>query len=302
MLGALEALAANDPRVLLLTGDLGYGVVEGFAKRFPERFLNVGVAEQNLIAVATGLAEAGFLPFVYSIAPFAVLRPLEFIRNGPVLHRLPVRILGVGGGFEYGGAGATHHALEELGMLRSLPGLVVAAPADAAQACAALHATFGVPGPVYLRIGRDEQARVPGLCGRFRLGGAEQVAAGDDLAMVTTGSVAAEVAAARGRLARRGIRARVLVAACLRPAPVHDLRRSLAGVSTALVVEAHYREGGLGSLVSEVVAEHGLDCRVVRHGVGDARRSSVGSAAHLGRAHGLDPLSIAAAALAAVQR
>src|SRR5262245_38555337 len=98
----LTELAARDPRILLLTGDLGYLALEPFVERFPGRFFNVGVAEQNMIAVATGLAEAGFLPFVYSIAPFAALRPYEFIRNGPVLHQLPVRVVGVGAGFDYG--------------------------------------------------------------------------------------------------------------------------------------------------------------------------------------------------------
>src|ERR687884_1315702 len=98
---ALVELAAQDSRILLLTGDLGYMALEPFAERFPGRFFNVGVAEQNLVGLATGLAEAGFVPFLYSIAPFASLRPYEFLRNGPVLHRLPVRVVGVGGGFDY---------------------------------------------------------------------------------------------------------------------------------------------------------------------------------------------------------
>src|SRR5579864_4783610 len=102
-------LAAADSRVVLLTGDLGYTVVEPFNERFPDRFFNLGVAEQNMVGVATGLAEAGYIPFVYSIATFASLRPFEFIRNGPVAHRLPVRIVGIGMGFEYGHDGPTHH-------------------------------------------------------------------------------------------------------------------------------------------------------------------------------------------------
>src|SRR5262245_38381869 len=102
-------------------------VLEPFAERFPARFINVGVAEQNMVGLATGLAEAGYLPFVYSIAPFAALRPYEFIRNGPVLHRLPVRIVGVGGGFDYGVAGPSHHGLEDVGVMRVQPGLTLIA-------------------------------------------------------------------------------------------------------------------------------------------------------------------------------
>src|SRR3712207_7785086 len=106
----LLEMAEEDARILLLTGDLGFLVLEPFRDRFPDRFFNVGVAEQNMVGLATGLAEAGFVPFTYSIATFAALRPYEFIRNGPVLHRLPVRMVGVGGGFDFGYNGLTHSA------------------------------------------------------------------------------------------------------------------------------------------------------------------------------------------------
>jgi len=294
----LEELAERDPRLVLLTGDLGYSVLESFAKRFPDRFVNVGVAEQNLLAVATGLAEAGFLPFVYSIASFAALRPYEFIRNGPVHHRLPVRILGVGGGFEYGTAGASHHGLEDLGAMRLLPDLIVLAPADAEQASAALRATWDLPDPLYLRLGKDEHARVAGLTGRFRLGRAEQLATGDELLLVTAGAVAVEVAAARAQLAERGVSAGLLVAASLQPAPRDDLAAALDAHRVALVVESHYAVGGLGSLVAEVAAERGLGCRVVRHGVCGRADAVMGSSAHLLRAHRLDRIGIAETAWA----
>ena len=112
---ALVEVGEADSRVLLLTGDLGYNALEPFADRFPDRFFNVGVAEQNMVGVATGLAEAGYVPFAYSIATFASMRAYEFIRNGPVLHELPVRIVGMGGGFDYGPNGPTHYALEDIG-------------------------------------------------------------------------------------------------------------------------------------------------------------------------------------------
>src|SRR6058998_4414082 len=110
----LIEIGAADSRVLLLTGDLGYMALEPFAQRFPDRFFNVGVAEQNMVGLATGLAEAGFIPFGYSIVTFAALRPYEFIRNGPILHQLPVRIVGVGGGVEYGNNGLSHYGLEDV--------------------------------------------------------------------------------------------------------------------------------------------------------------------------------------------
>src|SRR5438093_8841337 len=137
----LVELAERDPRILLLTGDLGYMALESFAERFPDRFVNVGVAEQNMVGLATGLAEAGLIPFVYSIATFASLRPYEFIRNGPILHQLPVRIVGVGGGFEYGHAGATHFALEDVGVMRVQPRIAAVAAADHEQLASALRVT-----------------------------------------------------------------------------------------------------------------------------------------------------------------
>src|SRR5579871_284842 len=116
---------AADPHVVLLTGDVGFLAIEPIAAAYPDRCINVGVAEQNMIGLATGLAEAGLRPYTYSIATFASLRPFEFIRNGPVLHRLPVRIVGMGMGFEYGHGGPSHYALEDIAALRTLPGLTV---------------------------------------------------------------------------------------------------------------------------------------------------------------------------------
>jgi transketolase len=286
-LRSLLELADHDPRIVLLTGDLGYLVVEAFAERHPTRFYNVGVAEQNMVGIATGLAEAGFLPFVYSIATFAVLRPFEFIRNGPILHRLPVRLVGVGGGFEYGRNGLTHYGLEDVGVLRTQPGISVIAPADAAQARAALLATWDAPGPVYYRLGKDERTSVPGLDGRFAAGHVQLVREGSDVLLLAMGSSASEAAAAAEVLAREGIRAAVAVVASLNPAPTADLAALLARFPLALTVEAHYLVGGVGSLAAEVAAAHGLGCRVVRCGVDATPVGVAGSQDYLHERHGL---------------
>jgi transketolase len=297
----LAELAAGDARILLLTGDLGYMALEPFADRFPERFFNVGVAEQNMVGLATGLAEAGFLPFIYSIATFASLRAYEFIRNGPILHSLPVRVIGVGGGFEYAHAGATHYGLEDIGVMRIQPGMTVIAPADHEQAVAALRSTWDAPGPVYYRLGKDDKTIVEGLRGRFDLGRAQVIREGDDLLMISMGSITSEVVAAAEALARQGINCTVMVVASLTPAPVDDLAEALARFSVALTVEAHYVVGGVGSLVSEVVAEQGLDCRVVRCGVRTTPEGVVGSQQFLHRMHGLTSEALQDTALQALQ-
>jgi transketolase len=290
---ALVEEAEIDSRVVLLTGDLGYMALEPFSERFPDRFFNVGVAEQNMVGIATGLAEAGFIPYVYSIAPFVSLRPYEFIRNGPVLHHLPVRLVGMGGGFEYGINGLSHYGLEDLGVMRIQPALSVLAPADHEQAYEMIRATAQVEGPVYYRIGKDDRTVVAGLNGRFRLGRAELTADGDEIVLIASGAIASEAAVASQELKRRGISCCVLVVSSLNPAPEDDLAEALSKFPVALTVESHYVVGGLGSLVSEVVAERGIPCRIVRCGVRSIPDSVSGSQQFMQQLSGLNADQIA---------
>ena len=282
----LTLLAEEDERVMLLTGDLGFMVLEEFQRRFPERFVNCGVGEQNMVGVATGLAEAGFVPFVYSIATFSSLRPYEFIRNGPILHGLPVRIVGVGGGFDYGHNGITHFALEDYAVMRTQPGITTIAPSDAAQARAALRATADLPGPIYFRISKrgDE---LPGLRGRFELGRLAVLRDGPDAAILAIGSIAHEALAAAEILAEQNLDVTVAVVPSFNPSPVEDLAALLDGMPVALTVEAHYRDGGLGSLVAETIAERGLGCRLLRAGVERMPAGEAGSQSYLEDLHGL---------------
>ena len=292
----LSELAAKDERVVLLTGDLGFTVLEPFRDKFPKRFFNVGVAEQNMVGVATGMAEAGMVPFCYSIGTFASLRPFEFFRNGPVLHNLPVRVIGLGAGFEYGTAGPTHYSLEDIGIMRTQPGLTVIAPADFEQAGAALHASWELPGPVYYRIGKDEKSTMPGLKGGFELGRAQTVRKGDDLLIFTCGPISLDVAEAADDLAKDGIAATVVVVASISPVPENDLVESLSRHRVALTVETHSVTGGLGSLVAEVIADHGIGTRLVRLGVRAGSKGRSGSPAHMHARHGLDKAGIVKAA------
>jgi transketolase len=283
----LLELAEEDARILLLTGDLGFLVLEPFRDRFPKRFFNVGVAEQNMVGLATGLAESGFVPFVYSIATFASLRPFEFIRNGAVHHKLPVRVVGVGGGFDYGMAGGTHHALEDIGVMRTQPGMTVIAPADYRQTATALRATKDVEGPIYYRIGKDDHTSINGLEGRFELGRAQVCREGSDLLFIVMGSIAKEVMEAADILAEQGINSTVMIVASLNPPPVEDISNALSRFNVAMTVEAHYTVGGVGSLVSEIAAQGGASCRVVRCGVRCAPDSLSGSTDYLNQVHGL---------------
>jgi transketolase len=296
-ISGLVEIAERDPRVMLLTADLGYTVIEQFADRFPSRFLNVGVAEQNMVGVATGLAASGFVPFVYSIVPFAVLRPYEAIRNGPVFHHLPVRIVGVGGGIEYGFNGPSHFGLEDLAVMRAQPGLHVIAPADGAQARQALAATWHLPAPIYYRLGKDERAVVPGLDGRFELGRTAVIGGGADLLLVVTGAIAVEARAALSSLEEVGIHATLAVAASLAPAPTEDLAEALARFANVMTIESHYAVGGLGSLVAEIIAERGLRCRLTRAAIHGRVTGALGSERDLLERFGLSAQRLTAKAV-----
>ncbi len=297
----LAELAERDDRILLLTGDLGYRALEPFSERFPRRFFNVGVAEQNMIGLATGLAECGFLPFVYSIVTFATLRAYEFIRNGPVAHRLKVRIVGVGGGFDYGSAGPTHHGLEDVGVLRLQPGLTVVAPADSEQTRSIFRDTYDRPGPIYYRLSKDDRLSVKELGGRFALGRAEVLRRGPDVLLLVAGSLTSEALAASDALSKMGIEATLAVVSTLNPTPADDLRGRLESFENVVTVEDHYACGGLGSMVAEILAENGIPCRLTRVGVKEGPDGRSGTKPYLLKRHGLSRESIVAAARTAVE-
>lgn len=289
----LTELATADERVVLLTADLGFMVLEPFAQRHPDRFFNVGVAEANMLSLAAGMASEGYIPFCYSIATFASMRGYEQFRNGAVLHELPVRIVGIGGGFAYGSAGFTHHALEDIALMRVQPGVGIVAPADDAQVDRALRDHYARSEPMYLRLAKETESH-PELEGRFRWGHLETIGDGD-IAIVALGSMAGVALEARRRLLAEGVRTVVAVAASIAPAPSEDLAALLATKRACITIEDHRPIGGLGSLVAEAIADHGLGVRLVRRGVIDRIGETSGSEAFLRRRNGLDVEGLIAA-------
>lgn len=298
----LVELAHHDERILLLTADLGYMALEPFADNFPNRFFNVGVAEQNMVGLATGLAEAGYIPFIYSIAPFAVLRPYEFIRNGPIYHQFPVRIIGIGGGLEYGHDGITHYGIDDVGVLRVQPGITIIAPADYKQASSALSATWDLPGPIYYRLSKDDKSIIKEINGQFELGRAQIIDDGKDVLIIAMGSIAKEVVRATEILKKRGFSSTIMVVSCISPPPISDILDTLKQFSFAITVEAHYIIGGLGSLISEVAAEHCLNCAIVRFGIKDTPNGFTGSQSYIYHLYGLTAEGIAETAISETRK
>jgi len=292
-LTALIELARKDPRIAFLTADLGYTVVETFRDAFPGRFFNVGVAEQNMLGIATGLAEAGLVPFVYSIGTFATARAYEFIRNGPLLHQLPVRIVGVGSGFEYGTAGFTHHVLEDVGLMSLHAGMTVITPADAKQSVAALNATANNKQPIYFRLGKDETYEVPGLNALFTEGRAQLLRDGKEILFIALGTMAREVAAAAEILSRQGVDVGILLISCVQPLPARDLQAILPKYRHAITVEAHTLTAGIGAMVGSFIAENAIPCRLTRCAVRKIPDGVSGSERFMLQRHGLDAESLA---------
>ncbi len=291
---ALVKIAEKDSRVMLLTADLGFMALEPFSEKFPDRFVNVGVAEQNMIGIATGLAEAGFIPFVYSIVTFATLRPYEFIRNGPILHQLPVRIVGIGGGFEYSNAGNSHHGIDDVGALRVQPGIQIFSPADGNQTKTVIEKTWKLPGPIYYRLGKDDRLVIPELNGHFEINEIQTIHDGKDCLILTMGSIANEAVKAAALLKTKGISAKIATVVSLNPPPIDAIKSILKGFSKVYTVEAHYISGGLGSTVCEIVAENGLPTQVVRCGVKKLADGKTGNQAYFHDLHGLSSEKIVA--------
>ena len=277
----LLELAQQDERIWLLTGDLGYSVLERFAERFPDRYLNVGVAEQNMTGIAAGLASCGKIPFTYSIANFPTLRCLEQIRNDVVYHGLPVRIVSVGAGYAYGSQGYTHHGVEDLAVLRSLPGMTVVSPADPVETRLATRALLQCEGPAYLRLGKAREQVLHDREPQFALGRALAMRSSDadDVTLIACGQHPVR-GTRRRRHARerrhRGTRAQHAGDQTARPR--RGRRRGNCHTTARHRPEEHSILGGLGGSVAEVLAElPSPRARLLRCGGPDRVRHEVGS-------------------------
>lgn len=286
-------LAERDDRIWLLCGDLGYSVLEKFAARFPDRYVNVGVAEQNMTGVAAGLAMAGKVVFTYSIANFPIMRCLEQVRNDICYHRLNVKIVAVGCGLPYGTHGYTHHGVEDVAVMRALPNMTVVAPGDPIEARLATHTLVEREGPGYLRLGKGGEATVHADEPVFQIGRAIPVREGGDVTLIAAGAILAETIRAAELLAERGISAGVISMPSIAPLDVTTVLEAAARTRWIVTVEEHSVTGGLGSAVAEVLAEApATGARLLRCGV-TAGPYSVGGQAYLRGLNQLDAAGIA---------
>lgn len=290
---ALEELACADPRVFLITGDLGFGVLDKFSTRHPKQYLNAGVAEQNMTGLATGLALDGRIVFTYSIANFPTLRPLEQIRNDAAYHEANVNVVAIGGGFSYGALGISHHATEDIAILRALPGVTVVAPGDNWETACAVSALANTPGTTYLRLDKSTAGWTERVGEVFELGKARRLREGDALTLVATGGILGVVLAVADRLKDEGIACRVLSMHTVKPLDTQALFDAARETGGILSVEEHTVDGGLGSAIAETLLEASvLPRRFHRVGLRAGFSSVVGSQDHLRSVYGLDESAI----------
>jgi len=290
---ALTILAEKDPRITFITGDLGFGVIEDFQNRFPDQFVNAGVAEQNMTGLAAGLALSGKIVFTYSIGNFPTLRCLEQIRNDICYHNLNVKIVTVGGGFSYGALGSTHHATEDLAILRALPNMTVIAPGDPVEAALATEAAAKHPGPCYLRLARAGDPVVHASPPPFKIGKAILMNEGKDLTLISTGGLLPLAMTASKLLQEHGLSTRVLSMPTLKPLDEDAVLRAGRETPVVITLEDHSILGGLGGAVAEVLLEgKGPKPVFKRIGIRDTFATCIGDQEYLRKAHGLDVESI----------
>lgn len=251
----LTTLAQDNEKILLLTGDLGFSVFEDFAREFPQRFFNCGIAEANMMGVGAGLALSGFVPFVYSIAPFVTLRCAEQIRNDICLQNANVKIVGVGGGLCYGTAGYSHFAVEDIALMKSLENMVVACPADPFETEEIMRLAVEYDGPMYIRLGKGGDPVLYSFAPGTQLGKPNMVREGEDLLLIATGGATLIAIHAAESLYLHGIQAQVLSMPFVKPINQEALYDHLLKFKRIFTIEEHIIDGGFGETIASLLLE-----------------------------------------------
>lgn len=290
---ALSELASEDSRVVLITGDLGYGVLTKFAERFPNQFVNAGVAEQNMTSIAAGMALSGWRVYTYSIANFPTLRCLEQVRNDICYHDCDVTIVAVGGGFSYGQLGMSHFATEDLAIMRALPNMRVVAPTEKWEAQDLVRDLARVKGPAYLRIDKDcgGMARREGECAI--LGKARRVREGFDATIIATGAILREALVAAERLSAQGVECRIEAMHTIKPLDGDAILAAAKETGGILTVEEHTRIGGLKGAVAESLLDAGVKPGFFKSmALDDVFPTIVGDQHYLRARYGIDSVAV----------
>jgi transketolase len=290
----LEILAAQDERIVLLSGDIGNRLFDGFKQKFPDRFFNCGVAEANMISMAAGMALSGLRPVAYTIASFITTRCFEQIRVDLCYQEAPVVVVGVGAGLSYAANGPTHHSCEDIAILRVLPNMAVTCPADPVETKLALQAALQHNGPVYLRLGKKGEPVIDPKLADFRLGEARIVREGKDVCLLSTGTILPLVLEAAAQLESLGLSTQVVNYHTVKPMDVSFLAEAFARFRLVVTVEEHSLLGGTGGSIAEwLVDQPPQPARLLRIGTQDVFLHQAGGQRFARGWHGLTASSIA---------
>lgn len=298
----LTKLAAENTRLVLLSGDIGNRLFDGFKLIDVKRFYNCGVAEQNMMGVAAGMALSGLRPVVYTITPFTTTRCFEQIRDDVCYHEAPVIIVGTGSGLSYAELGPTHHSLEDLAILRTLPGMRVLAPCDSAELRSLLRAALKEDGPVYIRIGKKGEPNIYAAPPEVKIGVVNLLREGGDIAILSAGTVTIEALKAADLLNAQGISAEVVSFHTIKPLDTDYIREAASRFQLLVTVEEHGLIGGLGSAIAEWLSQHNISCGRCHFGTPDTFMHEVGSQAYAREKYGLTGEAMAKKILQLYQR
>lgn len=298
---ALYAVAKEKPKVFIVVADISPAAsMAPFRADFPDRFVNVGVAEQSMIGICAGLAMRGCTPFAYTIATFTIYRPFEQVRDDLCYQNVPVTLVGIGAGLSYSTLGGTHHAQEDVAIMSALPNMAIVAPCDPLETTAAVWACAERKGPTYLRLGKaGEPALTTEAPEPFEFGKLRMIRDGRDVAIISYGPIMNLAFQAAEQLAGRGVQPAIFSAHTLKPLDVDGIARVLGRFDRVVVVEEHSVRGGLAGQVKQIAYEAGAKARIHGFSLQDEFIHTFGSTTDLWRAHGITPEAVTAAVLGA---
>ena len=265
----LRELARIDDRIFLLTADMGYSVFETFRDEFPDRFLNTGIAEQNTIGIAAGLAARGKIVYVYSIIPFVTMRCFEQVRLDLAYNFMNVKLVGVGAGLTYGPLGSSHHALEDIAIMRSLPDMTVLCPGDPIETRELIKRSFEYEGPVYIRLGKNGEPKIHPDETRIEIGKSITVLEGNDLALITTSNMLETGKKWVEEWKQDGVNVSLISMPSLKPFDSSTVKNLIDKEIPIITLEEHSVIGGLGSIISQVIATTGKPVKFQQIGIND---------------------------------
>ena len=289
----LTKLAEKDDKIILLVGDIGFGVFDEFCKKFPSRFINTGVAEANMIGTAAGLALTGMKPVVYTIIPFLIMRTFEQVRNDICMQNLPVTLVGVGGGLSYGTLGPTHHAIEDISIMRSLPNMRVISPCDPTEVDWSFKNIMNSPCPTYFRLGKGGESNL--LSDKDikenKFTQPLEIYSGKDVCIISSGHLLKEAIATREILEANRIKTSIINIHQIKPEN-KDINKRIGKKKLLVTLEEHSIIGGLGDMVLSSISSYENSPPVIKLGIKDKFIKTIGDREYLLKEENLTPDAI----------